>query len=97
MLTISLKQQKEQQFSVSLGGQQCVIKLEQRESGLYLSLTADNKVIVQNVICLNSVYLIRYQYLGFIGDLFFYDTQGTDNPNYSELSTRFLLYYAGDE
>jgi hypothetical protein len=31
--------------------------------------------------------------VGFIGDLIFIDTQGTSDPNYTGLGSRFLLAY----
>jgi hypothetical protein len=96
MFLISLQPQQHQKFSVSLGGQSCVISIEQHDEHLYLSLIADNKVIVQNALCLNNVKIIRYKYLGFNGDIYFYDTQGDSNPNYKELGSRFLLYYDED-
>ncbi|MHA8126950.1 phage baseplate plug family protein [Klebsiella pneumoniae] len=48
----------------------------------------------QGVLCLNCVYLVRYKYLGFSGDLVFVDSKGTADPYYDEIGTRFKLYYA---
>lgn len=96
MQVISLENKKHQIVSVTLGGQNCVITLSQNDENMFLSLSIDEKSIVKNVLCLNDVKLIRYKYLGFIGDLFFDDNQGNDNPNYTGLSDRFLLYYDGD-
>jgi hypothetical protein len=36
---------------------------------------------------------VRDLYLGFSGDLFFADTQGTNDPYYTDLGTRYLLVY----
>ncbi|MCW9309511.1 hypothetical protein N5F18_26425, partial [Klebsiella pneumoniae] len=52
------------------------------------------KPIFQGVLCLNCVYLVRYKYLGFSGDLVFVDSKGTADPYYDEIGTRFKLYYA---
>ncbi|MGV1221569.1 phage baseplate plug family protein [Klebsiella pneumoniae] len=43
---------------------------------------------------MNCVYLVRYKYLGFSGDLVFVDSKGTADPYYDEIGTRFKLYYA---
>ena len=37
--------------------------------------------------------LVREAYLGFTGDLFFVDTQGNDNPDYTGLDGRFLFLW----
>ena len=57
-------------------------------------LYVDDKPIFQGVLCLNCVYLVRYKYLGFSGDLVFVDSKGTADPYYDEIGTRFKLYYA---
>jgi hypothetical protein len=37
--------------------------------------------------------MVRETYLGFIGDLSFTDTQGTSDPVYTGLGSRFVLLY----
>lgn len=96
MQTISLDKIKYQSLEVKLWGQQTTITLSQKDVGLFLSLSVGDKVIVSNILCLNNNLMIRYKYLGFTGDLFFDDTQGSDNPDYTGLGDRFLLYYDGD-
>ncbi|RKS87341.1 hypothetical protein DES39_0562 [Orbus hercynius] len=96
MLTISLEKKEQQSFGVNLGGQNCTVTLSQQDKGLFFSMYMNEKPIALNVLCLNDVKLVRYKYLGFIGDLFFNDSQGNDNPTYSELGDRFSLYYDGD-
>jgi len=44
--------------------------------------------------CLNRKrLLINRQYLGFVGDFMFVDTQGTDDPQYTGLGSRWVLVY----
>lgn len=44
--------------------------------------------------CLNRKrLLINRQYLGFVGDFMFVDIQGTDDPQFEGLGTRWLLLY----
>lgn len=44
--------------------------------------------------CLNRKrLLINRQYLGFVGDFMFMDTQGTDDPQFEGLGARWLLLY----
>ncbi|HEL3554094.1 TPA: hypothetical protein UMP13_001940 [Klebsiella pneumoniae] len=94
MQEISLSPSLSQNVYVTLGGQNCAIKLHQRSTGFYADLYVDDKPIFQGVLCLNCVYLVRYKYLGFSGDLVFVDSKGTADPYYDEIGTRFKLYYA---
>lgn len=44
--------------------------------------------------CLNRKrLLINRQYLGFVGDFMFVDTQGVDDPEYTGLGSRWVLVY----
>jgi hypothetical protein len=45
------------------------------------------------VICLNLVRIVRSLYLGFSGDLCFLDTQGSTDPVYTGLGTRYQFLY----
>ena len=82
-----------QSFTVLLGTQQCAINVYQLSTGLYCDLVANNTDIVSTMLCLNLVGLVRSAYLGFTGQLFFYDTQGTSDPDYSGLGDRYQLVY----
>lgn len=82
-----------QSFMVQLGNQNCSINIYQKRNGLYFDLIVNNVTCVQTVLCLNLVGLVRQPYYGFIGQLAFVDTQGTSDPNYQYLGTRYLLVY----
>jgi hypothetical protein len=44
--------------------------------------------------CLNEKrLLVNRQYLGFMGDFMFVDSQGTDDPEWAGLGTRWFLLY----
>ena len=60
---------------------------------VYFDLYVSNVLIVAGVACLNGVALVRSSYLGFVGDLAFYDTQGSSDPVYQGLGTRYQLVY----
>jgi hypothetical protein len=45
------------------------------------------------ILCQNLKPIVRYGYVGYQGDFFFFDTQGADDPVYTGLGSRFLLYY----
>jgi hypothetical protein len=94
MLIVPVQSAPNQTFSVLLGGQSCQISLATRFYGLYFDLTINNtKPIRAGVICRDRNRLIRYPYLGFIGDFWFLDTQGTSDPVYTGLGSRYLLEY----
>ena len=91
--TIPLNPIPSQKFTVQLNNQQCTINVYQKSTGLYFDLSVNNNVIVSTMICLNLVGLIRESYLGFSGQLFFFDTQGTNDPDYTGLGSRYILVY----
>lgn len=93
MIIIPLKSVASQTFAINLDGQNCTINLYQKNTGLYLDLFVDNTAIIVTQICLDRVKLVRYAYLGFIGDLAFMDTQGVDDPYYTGLGSRYQLMY----
>lgn len=82
-----------QNFTILLGTQNCALNIYQLSTGLYCDIVADQNTIVTAMICLNLVGLVREAYLGFSGQLFFYDTEGTDDPYYTGLGSRFQLVY----
>jgi hypothetical protein len=82
-----------QTFSVQLAGQDCDIALYQKSTGLFMDLTLNGVQILSAMLCLDRVYLVRYAYLGFVGNLAFVDTQGTIDPSYDGLGSRFILAY----
>lgn len=82
-----------QEFNIVLSGQSCAIKIYQKSTGLYFDLSVSNSPVVTGILCLDRVKLVRYSHLGFIGDLSFMDTQGTNAPEYTGLGDRFQLMY----
>ena len=82
-----------QSFTILLGQQNCQLNIYQLSTGLYCDLVANNNIIVSTMLCLNLVGLVRGAYLGFAGQLFFYDTQGTNDPDYSGLGGKYKLLY----
>ena len=82
-----------QTISVQLGAQQCSINLYQKAQGLFFDLSISGTPIVTSMLCLDRVSLVRQAYLGFIGNLSFVDTQGTNTPYYTGLGSRYILVY----
>lgn len=93
MLTITTAAIPAQEFNVMLAGQNCQIRIYQKSTGMYCDLMVNNSTIIAGVICQNLNPIVRDSYLGFVGDLMFEDTQGSSNPTYDGLNTRYFLRY----
>jgi len=93
MLNIPLAAVASQNLSVNLAQQYCGINLYQKNTGLYLDLYVNGNAVMTGVLCRDRVYLVRQEYLDFIGDLTFIDTEGDDDPRYTGLGARWQLIY----
>jgi hypothetical protein len=94
MLVVPLQSAPNQIVNVGLGAnQQCTISLRQKTTGLFFDLSVAGVVIITGVLCLDQNLLVRNTYLGFVGDLAFFDTQGTNDPDYTGLGGRYQLVY----
>ncbi len=97
MMVIPTQAVPSQSLTVTLNGQLCAINIYQKESGLYLDLynaaTTPPTLIIGGVLCENRNRIVRSAYLGFVGDLFFLDTQGNSDPVYSGLDGQYVLEY----
>jgi hypothetical protein len=96
MQVIPLQAVPSQTLSVTLNGQACSINLYWRGLDyphLYCDLYVSNTLIIAGVLCLNGVAIVRSVYLGFTGDLAFFDTQGSSDPEYTGLGDRWQLVY----
>lgn len=93
MLLVPLVPVPNQTMTIFLGSQPCRINAYQKTTGLYLDLFVGSTTIVTGVLCLNTVRIVRRLYLGFVGDLAFFDTQGSSDPSYTGLGSRFVLAY----
>lgn len=82
-----------QTLDVVLANQPCRINIYQKALGLFADLYVNDGLIVGGALCLNTVLLVRNAYLGFTGDLAFFDMQGLDDPVYTGLGSRWWLAY----
>jgi hypothetical protein len=93
MQTIPLIDTPSQSLRVLLASQSCRIDVRQFGASLYLDLYVSDVLIVGGVVCRNLGEIVLNDYLGFVGDLMFVDTQGASDPASPGLGTRFLLVY----
>lgn len=80
-----------QSMSVQLGGQSCRIAVYQKTTGLYVDLYVSDRLIISGVTAENNNRIVRSIYLGFMGDMYFTDTQGASDPDYTGFDGRFLF------
>jgi len=81
-------------LSVQLGGQSCRINVRQRRTGVFVDLYMQDVPIALGVKAIDRKFLVRAAYTGFIGDIFFVDMQGEENPQYQGLGSRWQLAWA---
>lgn len=98
-LVVPLQPVPSQTVSVMLNNQACTINVYQKAAHLYVDLLVNNALIIGGVIAENLNVIVRSAYLGFIGDLAFFDTQGSQlpggptDPVYTGLGSRYVLEY----
>ena len=81
-----------------VGGQSVEMSIYAKSTGLFVDLTVGGVAFMQGVLALDCVPLISRDYMGFVGNLLFIDTQGNNDPTYDELSARYrLIYLTSDE
>lgn len=93
MLVVPLKPVPSQVVNVLLAGQDCKIAIYQKTTGLFADISVGTAQLKSAQICRDRVVLIRHEYLGFLGDLFFKDLEGSSDPYYTGLGSRFVLGY----
>lgn len=82
-----------QSFQVQLGNQACTLNVYQLTYGLFMDVYVNGTLIIGGVICQNLNRIVRSLYLGFAGDLVWLDIQGSDDPVFTGLGSRFVLVY----
>ena len=82
-----------QTLNVQLGAQPCRVDVRQRRTGIFINIYVQDVPVILGVKALNLNKLVRNDYADFAGDLFFVDTQGSDDPYYSGLGGRFQLLW----
>ena len=93
MKEIPLRPKANQTLTCILNSQLCRIKVYQKSTGLFFDLYRNDEPIVTARICRDRVRLIHSDYHGFSGDIVFVDTIGRNDPEYTELGSRYLLAY----
>jgi hypothetical protein len=91
--TVPLTSEPNQQFQVALEGQNCTLGIYQKDESVFVDLWVDDNPIFLGMMALDRVGLKISDYMGFEGQLWFADQNGTTNPDYTGFGTRYILYY----
>lgn len=94
-LVIPLAPEKAQTVTTTIADQRIRLHVYQKAFGVFVDVYVNDQLILGGVLARNMVRLIRSTYLGFVGDLVFFDTQGNAAPSYEGLGDRFVLLYEG--
>lgn len=93
ILSIPLQSVPSQSFSVVLNEQDCFIKVHQRAGYVYVDLSVNGRQIILGSLARDRVGLVRYDYIGFDGELMFIDDQEHDDPRCEGFNDRWRLLY----
>lgn len=93
MQQISIQPVPSQTTQVVLDGQSCAISIYVKNQCMFIDLSVNGNQIAYAIQCKNLVTLIPTAYLGFSGWLVFFDTQGSSDPIYTGLGSRYVLLY----
>ena len=93
MQSVFLQSVPSQQTQVVLNGQSCAISVYVKNQFMLFDLAVNGTQIASAIQCKNLVSLVPTSYLGFTGWLLFYDKQGTDDPIYTGLGSRWVMLY----
>jgi hypothetical protein len=94
---IPLQPVPSQQVACSLNGQAVTLNIYTRGAygflNLYIDVYSNGAIVVPGVICQNGNEIIRNGYFGFNGDFAFWDQEGSSDPQYTGLGSRWILVY----
>lgn len=93
MQLIPIQPVPSQQLQVVLAGQNCQLAIYQKPQGLFVDLISNGVLISSAVIAQNLNVLVPINYTGFQGNLYFNDIQGSTDPVYTGLGSRYQLLY----
>ena len=94
--TSPIADERSQRLSVTLGRQEVDIVLTMRLGKLYIDVKANRVPVVSGRVCLNKEPIINESFRPFVGELYFEDLQGNDDPVFGELGKRFVLRWVTD-
>ena len=93
MQQIPLQPIPAQRLQVVLDGQHCTLAVYTRGGRLYADLDVGSNTVFRGAICRYGADVVQSPTPLFAGSLHFYDTRGTQDPDYAGLGSRHVLLY----
>lgn len=93
MMIVPLQPKPAQVLYTMLNNQLTKLRVYQKPTAIFIDVYVNDVLIIGGVICQNKNRIVRSKYLGYIGDLAFFDTQGNSDPEWEGLGDRYLLGY----
>lgn len=94
ILQIPLSKIPNQIVAVDLEEKHCVFEFITRGDKMYANkITIDDEVKARGIACLNRNNLFNFFSSGLSGELYFFDMNGSQEPKYYGLNSRWLLLY----
>lgn len=84
-----------QSFNVIINSVVFRLDIYQRSTGLYMNVWVLGSIVISGAICQNLNPVIHSDYLGLGGDFVWVDTQGSNDPTYDGLGSRYVLTFTG--
>lgn len=83
-----------QSLNVIINGTVFRLDIYQRSTGLYMNVWVNGVVVVSGAICQNLNPVVHADYLSLGGDFVWVDMQGSQDPVYSGLGSRYVLTFS---
>lgn len=96
MIKIPLIPVPDQQFNVTLDGQNCTIRLFSRMGKLFMDLAVDETLVFAGLSCVLGLPVNSSRAYAFAGELWFIDTEAQVDPAYEGLGSRFQLLFISE-
>lgn len=91
--TIDLAATASQTVTTTLSGKTVRLWVRQLSTGLYVDIWVEETPFLMGILCLAGTPLIRNPASVLPVELVFLDTQGSEDPDYTGLGTRWVLAY----
>lgn len=94
MQSIPIQPVANQTLQTNVDGQNVTINLYAKNAqGVFADVISNGTTLINGVLCLDADPIVPTEYLGFLGNFIFVDTQGNSNPEFSGFGSRFQLVY----
>lgn len=97
MLVIPIQPRPSQIIRTVLSGQNVQVIINYKDGNTFVDTNANGVDVSLSVLAHENWPLVPVKYNGFLGQLYMLDTQGNDEPEYTQFGDRFILVYLSEE